>query len=552
MGRTDRAERYALTAVSLAPPERAGAELESLFPNKGAQAEVWWQFLRNSPEPEAQRLRRVATLLDGKAAPEDLAAWADEVKRQTLELREDYLVQRRLTGLADTLLAYGKRTEAEACLAAAGDAGHSAAPFQRLGDLAAEAGDWKRSAAAYARGVQAAPDSPVLLYLQGRALVRGGSEAAGRALIERAKFLPLADENDRSALARAMEEHGEPDAAREQNELILRTCDPGLGGGGDPLRNRAQREADRGNFTAAADDWERSLLPIYRTNAGFIRTDVYLLVRFVPHAWRARGLLKAGDAPGAVREAEAAADAMPGNIELAIDLVPLLERAGRKDDADAVFRRAMAVQERTAAEFPRCAHAHNNAAWLAAKCGRDLEQALAHARRATQMAPNKPASIDTLAEVLFRLGRRDEAVEQIKKCLEIDPKSAYYRSQMKRFTGAPSTAPRRRRDRAGIDARVVMRWRASKDRSRRMVLPKGAMRREGFRVRKRISFTRSLGRLKAPRERPLSAGSRVIATTTRHAPVVAPGGTGCNSCLWRPVLRSPLPLVPSPGTPGEG
>jgi hypothetical protein len=57
------------------------------------------------------------------------------------------------------------------------------------------------------------------------------------------------------------------------------------------------------------------------------------------------------------------------------------------------------------------------------------------------LEPKNAAFIDTLAEAYFRTGRRGEAVEQMKKCLELEPMSAHFREQMKRFTAPATTAP---------------------------------------------------------------------------------------------------------------
>jgi tetratricopeptide (TPR) repeat protein len=88
--------------------------------------------------------------------------------------------------------------------------------------------------------------------------------------------------------------------------------------------------------------------------------------------------------------------------------------------------------------YPAAATYHNSLAWLAARCGRDPDGALAHARRAVELHPDNLAYLDTLAEAHFRRGDRAEAVDCMRKCLEAEPQSAYYRAQMTRFeAGTP-------------------------------------------------------------------------------------------------------------------
>jgi len=49
---------------------------------------------------------------------------------------------------------------------------------------------------------------------------------------------------------------------------------------------------------------------------------------------------------------------------------------------------------------------------------------------------------NTLAEVLFQSGRRDDAVAEMKKCIEQAPGRQYYRRQLKRMQeDTPITEP---------------------------------------------------------------------------------------------------------------
>jgi tetratricopeptide (TPR) repeat protein len=70
---------------------------------------------------------------------------------------------------------------------------------------------------------------------------------------------------------------------------------------------------------------------------------------------------------------------------------------------------------------------------MAACCRRDLDEALPLAEKAVSLEPTLPGFRDTLAELLFQRGKKDEAITQMKKCLELDPKREYYRKQLKRF-----------------------------------------------------------------------------------------------------------------------
>jgi Flp pilus assembly protein TadD len=64
------------------------------------------------------------------------------------------------------------------------------------------------------------------------------------------------------------------------------------------------------------------------------------------------------------------------------------------------------------------------------------------ARKAVADAPEEPQHLDTLAETLFRLGRREEAVAAARRAAALDT-SAYFREQILRFETGPVPAPGR-------------------------------------------------------------------------------------------------------------
>ena len=58
----------------------------------------------------------------------------------------------------------------------------------------------------------------------------------------------------------------------------------------------------------------------------------------------------------------------------------------------------------------------------------DLDQALAHGRRAVQLAPNSAANRMLLGQVLIKAGLQAEAVPQLKTAIALEPtaSSLYY------------------------------------------------------------------------------------------------------------------------------
>jgi cytochrome c-type biogenesis protein CcmH/NrfG len=82
-------------------------------------------------------------------------------------------------------------------------------------------------------------------------------------------------------------------------------------------------------------------------------------------------------------------------------------------------------------------------AWFLAQRDLELETAAEAARRAVALAPDQADPLDTLAEVLFRLGRTAEAVATIEKAVRLEPGNVHYREQRLRFVRAfrAETAP---------------------------------------------------------------------------------------------------------------
>ena len=93
-------------------------------------------------------------------------------------------------------------------------------------------------------------------------------------------------------------------------------------------------------------------------------------------------------------------------------------------------------------DFPKHPAAYNQAAWLSACCRRRLDRGLELARKAVALSPKTAAYHDTLAEVLFQLGKKAEAVAAQKRAVALSPARVYFRKQLKRIEAGDPKAPR--------------------------------------------------------------------------------------------------------------
>jgi tetratricopeptide (TPR) repeat protein len=82
--------------------------------------------------------------------------------------------------------------------------------------------------------------------------------------------------------------------------------------------------------------------------------------------------------------------------------------------------------------------AHNDLAWLYARCGVKLAEAQTHAERAVALQPRNAAYLDTLAEVAYRRGDKAKALELMGRCATLDPHDPVHQSRRAAFEhGAP-------------------------------------------------------------------------------------------------------------------
>jgi hypothetical protein len=427
-----------------------------LFPQRRRQAEVLWYLVRAQKGTLAadKVLTQVRALVEGTAGAREVDALIEATK----ERREaDKLPASVWLALAEAALACKQEAQAQACLKKA----DTPEAHLRLGDLFARNKKWSRAAGRYALAYQRClkgPNRPrdeeedecsaaLALYLSGRALVQAGKAEEGKRRIEQAHWLPLGDGRARWLFARALVKRGRLDEARREYDLLRRVGEPALNEPdsfytGEALRSLAIDAGTRKEYLAAALGYEQAMLRVLRPTVNFVQSAAYVSVPGLVHRLRARGLVAAGKIDEALREAALCQAILPGSIDLAIALVPELEKRGRKKEAAKLYAEARAVYDEMCRDHPKAAWAHNSAAWLAACCRRDLKDGLAHALAAVKLSPKSAAYHDTLAEVYFQLGKKDLAVSHQKKAIALDPKKVYFRKQLERIEAGNPAAPR--------------------------------------------------------------------------------------------------------------
>ena len=429
-GLDDRAFDRAMAAVANAGRVN-GLQLlfRATFGGQSTDAVRWWNYFRSKyPNDDSKEtLRRMRDLMQNRISAEQWKALVAEATQFSKGMsgrdRSAFLALVGKAALAAGQEEVGQKVVDEA-VAAGGDV--------ELGHVAAMRGQWKLAAEVYGAAAERERNNPVALCLQGWALVAAGQEKEGRERIERANLLLLADSRHRLVLAETLERAGFGEGARQQMQLILRSAPFWSVELIEALSKAGQEAARKRDYAEAASYWQRSMLACLQSGAVFVSQSSYILIPHMVHRYRAAGLIAAGKIDEAMKEIRICESILPGDITAAIELVPLLEKADRKKEADELFGRAMAFGERQCAEFPESVSAHNSVAWLLARRRRDLDKAFAHAEKGVALDGKNTAVMDTLAEVEFQRGNRQRAIDLMNQCIALEPNVARHKAALKR------------------------------------------------------------------------------------------------------------------------
>jgi tetratricopeptide (TPR) repeat protein len=442
-------------------------------------AEKWWHFFRSQHPNEklGATLGRLKDLADARIRGEPFTALireAEEAMAKTSSHRRDEMLE----ALVEVSLTGGRDDLAKALCEKSEAVTDSAAPFVRMGDYLASKKKWEQAAEYYGKAWRKEPTDAWLLYLRGWSLVQSGREKEGGQIMDRAAWIPLGDETYRNEFAENLLRLGQGEASLRERDRAIRidtltdfeqtgdaleevaraalveddssgqarfgasavahSCSPhGLA----PLHACSALLAGRSGLLKAAVCYERERLLYLEWNHGMAKTGKYLLLAHQVHHQQARILLASGRVRDSLREIEACRALLPCNVNLAVDLVPELQRSGNKEQADTLFAKVWADLSQVSKDYPKCAMLHHDLAWLAARCKRNLGAGLEHAERAADLDPKNATYLDTLAEVLFQRGDKGNAVANSKKASDIDPQTDYFARQRTRIEAGNPEAP---------------------------------------------------------------------------------------------------------------
>ena len=169
--------------------------------------------------------------------------------------------------------------------------------------------------------------------------------------------------------------------------------------------------------------------------AGSSQTQL-LRVRLQSDLGHALSLLEP-DRPRAIKMLENCHGTLRCDGLLADSFFPALRAVGLIEEHDKWFELTWQNMQAAIKRFPGSHNTRNSAAWLAARAMRHLDEAEDHLKQALATLPRQAAYLDTMAEIQFARGRREEAMEWSKKSINYLPSDTAIRRQYHRFTSGP-------------------------------------------------------------------------------------------------------------------
>ena len=159
----------------------------------------------------------------------------------------------------------------------------------------------------------------------------------------------------------------------------------------------------------------------------------YVALPLMIQEWRLEAAVSAKDRDTAVESLQRILELDPLDISFSEKQLPLMRMAGMEQLADTVLDQIIDAGVDHAERFSHDAMTCNNVAWVAAKNKRRLNDALELATLAVRAEPESTTYRDTLAEILFLLGRKEEALQIEQACLLDVPGQWHLHEQINKF-----------------------------------------------------------------------------------------------------------------------
>ncbi len=166
------------------------------------------------------------------------------------------------------------------------------------------------------------------------------------------------------------------------------------------------------------------------------RSIAYITLPVFVRRWAVEGAIREKDTAAVEKHLKRIYQLDPLDIDVAERLLPLMRKNGMNELADNAFDQIWAKGKEYLSQQPFDSTSANNLAWVAAMNKRYLEEAVKVSEQAVYHEPDSAVYRDTLAELLFSVERKEEALLIEKACLLDDPGQWHLHEQIKKYREA--------------------------------------------------------------------------------------------------------------------
>ena len=295
-------------------------------------------------------------------------------------------------------------------------------------------------------------EDPYLVYRRAESLRRQGESAAADQLADQARQIQVEGEPFLHVeLGRELQQRGLLDWAEREYEHAIESCEEGSHPSlearirlGWLLHDLARHADAQAALQGIVDLMDRDTTIVRRLQE--LQRDPNR-IRGQMHFSRALDLHQRGQFEQEREQLEQALrhDSLNADILIAMHRVPQAPESWRKQTQQRIeqltdrFRAAVLLAERSYQAAPtddnrdQLALMLNQFAWLAANTGGDCQAALESSRKSLELIPDDPGYLDTLARCYFALGDYDQAIQQQRRAVELEPYSQQIRRQLEQF-----------------------------------------------------------------------------------------------------------------------
>ena len=202
------------------------------------------------------------------------------------------------------------------------------------------------------------------------------------------------------------------------------------------LRLHASMLAEQGKWKEFAAVSEVNAQQTASIDSSNVSPLASLRLRLQSDLGRALSILKT-DRSKAVAMLSKSHAMFPSDGSLADDFFPAVRKMGLIKEHDEWFRLSWERMMSVIKEFPDADNTCNTAAWLASRSQRKLDEAETLLLHALALNPEQSAYLDTMAEIQFAKGKREQALEWSSEAINFMPLDSMLRRQHERFRTAP-------------------------------------------------------------------------------------------------------------------